>query len=107
MGGAPVLVQNGNLIGDFTPVQTLESFLVKKHPRTAVGIRSNGDWVFVVVDGRFFGIIGGMTMKELAQLMLDLGCVDALNLDGGGSSTMVIEGQVVNDPSGKVREKGK
>jgi exopolysaccharide biosynthesis protein len=107
VGGAPVLVKNGNLIEDYSPEQTLKSFLVNKYPRTAIGIRSNGEWVFVVVDGQFYGFLGGMTIKELAQLMLDLGCIEALNLDGGGSSTMVIEGIVINEPCGEIQEDGK
>jgi exopolysaccharide biosynthesis protein len=107
VGGTPVLIRNGNLIEDFSPELTLESFLINKHPRTAVGIKDNGDWVFVVVDGCFKGLFGGMTMKELSQMMLDLGCIEALNLDGGGSSTMVIEGRVINEPCGKIEENGK
>jgi exopolysaccharide biosynthesis protein len=107
VGGTPVLVRNGNIIEDFSPEQTLESFLVNRHPRTAIGIKGNGEWVFAIVDGRFFGFIGGMTMKELAELMLDLGCVEALNLDGGGSSTMVIDGSVINDPCGTIQEEEK
>jgi exopolysaccharide biosynthesis protein len=107
VGGTPVLVRDGHLIEDFSSEQTRESFLVRKHPRTAVGIREDGDWVFVVVDGRFHGLFGGMTMQELAAWMLDLECVEALNLDGGGSSTMVIEGHVVNTPCGQEEEEGK
>ena len=107
VGGTPVLVRNGNIIEDYSPEQTLESFLVMKHPRTAVGIRDNGEWVFVVVDGRFYDSLGGMTIKELAELMLNLGCIEALNLDGGGSSTMVVDGIVINDPCGELTEDGK
>ena len=107
VGGTPVLICMGNKIDDYASEQTLLSFLTKKHPRTAVGIRDNGDWVFVVVDGRFQGVFGGMTMKELADLMLELGCIEALNLDGGGSSTMVVEGIVVNEPCGAIQENGK
>jgi exopolysaccharide biosynthesis protein len=107
VGGTPVLVRNGNVIEDYSLEQTLESFLVKKHPRTAVGIRDSGEWVFVVVDGRLYGFLGGMTIKELAELMLDLGCIEALNLDGGRSSTMVVNGIVINDPCGGLREDGK
>lgn len=102
VGGTPVLVKDGNVIKDYTSEQTLESFLINKHPRTAVGIRNNGEWVFVVVDGRFYGFLGGMTMNELAELMLKLDCSQALNLDGGGSSTMVLQGTVVGEPCGKI-----
>ncbi len=107
VGGTPVLINRGKIIEDFSSEQTLESFLTRKHPRTAVGIRDNGEWVFAVVDGRFYGFLGGMNMKELAFLMKELGCVEALNLDGGGSSTMVIDGRVINQPCGKIHEFGK
>lgn len=100
VGGTPVLIMNGQIIDDFSSEQTLESFLLHRHPRTAVGIKENGEWVFAVVDGRYFGFLGGMTMNELAEFMLMLGCIKALNLDGGSSSTMVIEGAVVNEPNG-------
>ena len=107
VGGTPVLVCEGNVVEDFSSEQILESFLVNPHPRTAVGIRDNGDWVFVVVDGRFFGFFGGMIMKELAELMRELGCIEALNLDGGSSSTLVIGGVVINEPAGTIQEEGK
>ncbi len=105
VGGTPVLIQKGNIITDFTPEQTLTSFIANTHPRSAIGLKENGDWLFVVVDGT--GFSGGMDMHQLAQLMFDLGCVDALNLDGGGSSTMVIDGEVINNPCGKTMENGK
>ncbi len=106
VGGTPVLIKNGNVIEDFSPEKTIVSFLINRHPRTAVGIKENGEWVFVVVDGRIYGFLG-MTMKELAALMLELDCVEALNLDGGGSSTMVIEGSVINESCGEILEAGK
>lgn len=107
VGGTPVLISMGNIIEDFSSEQTIETFLTKKHPRTAIGIKSSGEWVFVVVDGRFQGYLGGMTIKELADFMLQLGCVEALNLDGGGSSTMVIDGLVINEPCGSLNENNK
>ena len=48
-----------------------------------------------------------MTIKELAEFMLELGCIEALNLDGGGSSTMVLDEIVINEPCGKIQENGK
>ncbi len=67
-------------------------------PRTAVGMAGSRVW-FVVVDGRQPSLSIGMTHQELAALMLRLGCTDALNLDGGGSSTLWYDGRVVNSPS--------
>lgn len=106
VGGAPVLIKDGKMVEDYAPEKILASFLNKSHARTAVGIKKTGEWVFVVVDGRFF-LLGGMKIKELAELMLKLGCVEALNLDGGGSSTMVLNGRTVNAPCGKRRESNK
>lgn len=76
-------------------VGTLEN----RVPRTAVGIREDGTMVFIVVDGRQKGLSDGMTIKELAQKLLELGVKDAANLDGGASSEMIIEGRIVNSPS--------
>jgi hypothetical protein len=77
------------------------------HPRTALGLDESGRrLVLVVVDGRQPGYSEGMTTGELAAYMKELGCRDAVNLDGGGSSTMMIANesgtpQVMNDPSTK------
>lgn len=74
------------------------------HPRSAVGYSQNGKFLFiVVVDGRQPFYSQGMTLAELADLMIELGAHDAMNLDGGGSSTLVIRGgdgkpRVLNSP---------
>lgn len=74
------------------------------HPRTAIGVdRDTGRLLLVVVDGRQ-EFSRGLTLVELAELLRDLGAEEALNLDGGGSSTMVArppegEPEVVNSPS--------
>ena len=64
--------------------------LNSRAPRTALGIRADGSLLLVTVNGRNPGISVGMTLEELAELMIELGAVDAMNLDGGGSTTMVI-----------------
>ncbi|MBN1632311.1 MAG: phosphodiester glycosidase family protein, partial [Thermoleophilia bacterium] len=76
-----------------------------RDPRTAIGIIGENHYLFVVVDGRDAGYSKGVTVEELAQIMLDLGCDTAYNLDGGGSSTMWFMGELVNDPSGKSGER--
>jgi hypothetical protein len=74
------------------------SGFLRRHPRTAIGW--NQDHVFLVqVDGRQSGLSVGMTFPELAKYFLKLGCRDAINLDGGGSATMWVLGQVMNSPS--------
>lgn len=72
-------------------------FNSNRHPRTAFGIRRDGTLIFVVADGRNTKA-AGLSMAELQQVMIWLGCRDAINLDGGGSSTMVVSGAVVNHP---------
>jgi hypothetical protein len=98
LGGGPRLVTDGRA---FVPYMW-ERFSVRlarqRAPRTAVGITATGKILLVTVDGRS-GTNSGMTLDELAQLMAQLGARDAMNLDGGGSATMVVGGRVVNHPS--------
>lgn len=75
-----------------------DTFNTNRHPRTAVGRRADGTVLLVVADGRN-GLAAGLSMTELQQVMAALGCRDAVNLDGGGSTTMVVRGTVVNHPS--------
>ena len=73
--------------------------LYSRAPRTALGITKDKKLLLVTVNGRQPGISVGVTLTELAEIMIDLGAVDAMNLDGGGSTTMVIRNQVLNLPS--------
>lgn len=75
-------------------------------PRTAIGMVAANHFLFVAVDGRSTGYSRGMTMTELAQLFVDRGAQVAYNLDGGGSTTMVLNDDLVNDPLGRDRERG-
>ena len=75
------------------------SFVASRQPRTLAGVRGDGSLLLVTVDGRAPGWSAGMTLREAARLMRSLGARDALNLDGDGSSTMAVRGQVVNRPS--------
>ena len=69
------------------------------NPRTAIGIKADGTYLFVVSDGRTEES-EGLSLYELAEFMKSMGAVTAYNLDGGGPSTMVFNGAVVNDPAG-------
>jgi exopolysaccharide biosynthesis protein len=75
------------------------------NPRTGVGIIGANHFVFVVVDGRSSGYSRGVTMTEFAQIFKDLGATVAYNLDGGGSSTMYFNGELVNNPQGRGDER--
>ena len=90
IGGGPALVRNGK------PMEWRN--MQMRHPRTAIGWNSH--YFFLVeVDGRQRNLSVGMTFPELAGYMAKLGCDEALNLDGGGSATCWVYGQVVNSPS--------
>lgn len=96
-GGGPTLIINGTIPGG---LQTAV------HPRTAVGInRDSSKAFFVTVDGRQPGFSVGMSLPELANYMLSIGCWNAVNLDGGGSTTMVVRNRVVNSPSDAAGER--
>ena len=98
LGGGPRLVRGGVASVEHLRERFSNSFATKRHPRTGLGLR-DGTLVLVVVDGRQPGYSEGMTLYELAELFLDLRCSDAMNLDGGGSSTMVVRNRVMNSPS--------
>lgn len=99
IGGKPMLLQNGK-------VQVTDPGGLPRHPRTAFGWNAT-QYFFVVVDGRRDGWSAGMTVPELAALMHRLGCTDAINLDGGGSSTLWLNDAIMNMPSdGHLRSVG-
>ncbi len=99
IGGFPLLLVDGKRVGDLE-VGDRASFAAERHPRTAVGFDPQEEilWI-VVVDGRQPAYSMGMTLPELATLFEILGVKDAINLDGGGSSVMVLEGEAVSHPS--------
>ncbi|MCM3703612.1 phosphodiester glycosidase family protein [Paenibacillus macerans] len=106
----PALIQDGEVDTDLDNVKIDTNFgnrsIQGANPRTGIGLIAPNHYVFVVVDGRKEGYSRGMTLTEFAQVFKDLGCTEAYNLDGGGSSTMYFLGRVVNNPQGKGRERG-
>ena len=95
VGGTPILIKNNELIADYSQEKILQSFIENRYARTAVGILPNRHVLVVVVDDKGSLAEDGMTLPELANFMKSLGCVDAINLCGGKSSTMCIKDQVV------------
>ena len=76
------------------------AFARERHPRTAIGSSQDRKYlIMAVVDGRQQGYSIGIDLYDLAALMKEFGCSDAINLDGGGSSTMIVEDRIVNRPS--------
>lgn len=106
----PVLVKDGVAVSDFAKTSIDKNIgnrsIQSANPRTGIGMISANHFVFAVVDGRKANYSRGMTLTEFADLFESLGCVEAYNLDGGGSSTMYFQGRVVNDPLGKENERG-
>jgi hypothetical protein len=89
VGGRPVLARDSVVTPD-VDTEGQASFAKSRHPRTAVGIADGGRrLLLVVVDGRQPGYSDGMTLRELAELMLALGAPESINLDGGGSTALV------------------
>ena len=105
----PALVEDGEVVDGIEDVEIDTNFgnhsIQGNQPRTAIGIIDTNHYVFVAVDGRADGYSRGVTMTELAQIFVDLGATTAYNLDGGGSTTMVFDGELVNDPLGKSDER--
>jgi exopolysaccharide biosynthesis protein len=91
----PALINNSKITVDEN--SEVEQSMTS-NPRTAIGIIDNLHYVFVVSDGRTSKSTG-LTLYELANIMKDLGCTTAYNLDGGGSSTMYFNGTIVNNPT--------
>jgi hypothetical protein len=100
IGGAVGLVRDGHeRITAKADGQASVNMILRRHPRTLAGVTKSGKLILATVDGRKPGLTVGASMIEAAQLMLWLGARQAVNLDGGGSSAMVVNGKVVNHPS--------
>lgn len=100
IGGAPTLVKNSQVNVTYNEEIMWGSGVGydNRDPRTAVGYTANNHVIMIVADGRQ-STSQGVGLPELAQIMIDLGCVEAMNLDGGGSTQMAVGNQLVNTPS--------
>ena len=113
IGGGPYLVKDGRLFVDgYTegfehpgdPV-FFYAFGIARNPRTMAGVTRDGDLLLVTVDGRQPGYSVGLSFTEESRLMRALGAVQSLNLDGGGSTTMVVDGTLLGRPSDATGER--
>jgi exopolysaccharide biosynthesis protein len=106
----PGLVNDGAVIAGIDSVEIDTNFgnhsVQGRQPRTGVGLVGDNHLLFVVVDGRSTGYSRGVGTTELAQIFVDRGAQVAYNLDGGGSSAMVFQDKLVNNPLGRGRERG-
>ena len=105
IGGGPQLIKSGRVEITNAAEKILPSFVSDRHPRTAIARLKSGQILLLTVDGRQPGESIGMALTMLADLLLEFGAVDAINLDGGGSTTMVIRNKLVNKPSDATGER--
>lgn len=98
VGGSPCLIRNGAINYGFDERSIGTAFATTLHPRTAIGVTGDGKVLLVTIDGRQ-SISKGIQLKNLADLLMSKGCVTAMNLDGGGSTTLATPYGVLNSPS--------
>ncbi len=105
VGGGPVLLQNGEIrITNNEELKFTGKAIDDKHPRTAMGYTKDNTLIILVIEGRNTGKAEGATLTQEARILKEIGCWEALNLDGGGSSCMLVNGREtirVSDASGQ------
>jgi exopolysaccharide biosynthesis protein len=106
IGGGPVLLQYGEVV-----ITNNEELLfagkgkIERNPRTAMGYTANGKLIILVIEGRNAGKAEGADLVQEANILKSIGCIEALNLDGGGSSCMLVNGQETIKPSDKTGQR--
>ncbi len=105
VAGVPQLIKNSKIAITWQEEKIGKDFVETRHPRTAVAKLKDGKFLMVTVDGRQAGFSVGMNLNELAEFLLEIGATDAMNLDGGGSTTMFLDGKIINKPSDKEGER--
>jgi exopolysaccharide biosynthesis protein len=100
VGGGPVLVKDGAIfISNNEEKKFAGKAIADHHPRTAMGYTKDGYIILLAVQGRMKNIAVGTTLTETAKIFIDLGAIEAINLDGGGSSCLLINGKETIKPS--------
>ena len=102
VGGGPVLVHDNKAKVTWEEEVMFWSGTIpppERHPRSAIGYTADNHVIMLVIDGRYSGS-RGVSLQELADIMVSLDCVEALNLDGGGSSALVVMQKLINRPEG-------
>ncbi|GAA1747648.1 phosphodiester glycosidase family protein [Nostocoides vanveenii] len=106
----PGIVDGGKVVSGIEDVEVDTNFgnhsIQGQQPRTGIGWIGENHLLFVAVDGRSAGYSRGVTMTEFAEILVGLGAQVAYNLDGGGSTAMIFNGRLVNNPLGKGQERG-
>jgi hypothetical protein len=105
VGGGPVLIHDGRIRVTNKEEQLFPDPKNDHHPRTAMGYTRDGQLIILAIQGRTPGIAAGATLEQEARILLSLGCYEALNLDGGGSSCLLVNGKETIRPSDKEGER--
>ncbi|MFB9839163.1 phosphodiester glycosidase family protein, partial [Actinoallomurus acaciae] len=113
VSAGPILLRDGKVAIDAATEGVIDpadlsfgyAWAEQRQPRTLAGTDARGRLILVTVDGRQPGVSEGATLEEAARLMRGLGAINALNLDGGGSTAMAVDGNVVNKTSDATGER--
>jgi exopolysaccharide biosynthesis protein len=105
IGGGPVLIHDGEILITNVQEQMFVNGQNDKHPRTAMGYTQDDKLIILVIQGRAPGKADGATLLQEAMILQNLGCYEALNLDGGGSSCMLVNGKETIKPSDAAGER--
>ena len=105
VGGGPVLIYDGKIRITNKEEQLFPDPKNDYHPRTAMGYTRDGQLIVLAIQGRTPGVAAGATLEQEARILLSLGCYEALNLDGGGSSCLLVNGKETIRPSDKDGER--
>ena len=118
VNGGPTLVQGGEVVQNYAQegwspaaidgesrAAFYNAWVVRRNPRTAAGVTADGTILLMVADGRQPEHSVGLSVPEAAEVMRHLGAVEAINLNGGGSSAMVVQGELVSQPSDSAGER--
>ncbi len=96
----PVLVENGQAVDFPSSFDVISTRSTRREPRTAIGMIAPLHYVIVIVDGRQPGYSEGVSLQKLQQMFVNLGAQTAINLDGGGSTELWFQGEILNQPAG-------
>jgi exopolysaccharide biosynthesis protein len=105
LGAGPKIVTAGRVDITGEREKVAPAFVTDRHPRSAIASIADGRVLLLVVDGRQPELSVGMSLDELARVLIELGAMDAINLDGGGSTTMVVKDKILNHPSDPTGER--
>lgn len=106
VAGGPVLIRKGQVaISNNEERKFMGNAIHDRHPRTAIGYTADNKIIILVIEGRNPGRAAGATLNQEALILRDLGCVEALNLDGGGSSCLLVNGRETIQPSDKTGQR--